>query len=213
MGYIYKITNDINDKVYVGKTCKTPTERFAEHCREYKKDRAKNRPLYRAMNKYGVEHFKIETIGEYPEEELENMEIYWIGYYNGYTNGYNATKGGDGKILFNHAQILERIKEYPYPILVANEFDCCIDIVEDIAKINNIQVKNYYIEQSKKRVAMIDKNTNEIIHQFESTQEAAKWCIENNAATGKVDGTHIAAVCRGNSNRKTAYGYKWEYIE
>ena len=213
MGYIYKITNDINDKVYVGKTCNTPAERFHKHCLDSKRKTMEKRPLYVAMNKYGVEHFKVETIGEYPEEELENMEIYWIGYYNGYTDGYNATKGGDGKILYNHQEILDRLKECPYPVIIANEFGCCPEIVRDIAKINNIEIKNYWVEQSKRQVAMIDKKTNKIIRQFESTQEAAKWCIENNAATGKVDGTHIAAVCRGNSNRKTAYGYKWEYVE
>jgi len=55
------------------------------------------RPLYSAINKYGIEHFKIEKIEECGIDILNEREIYWIDYYHSYHNGYNATKGGDGK--------------------------------------------------------------------------------------------------------------------
>ena len=74
MGYIYKISNDINDKVYIGKTCETVNSRFKEHLRDYKKDTEENRPLYRAMNKYGIEHFSIEQIDECPDSQLVGRE-------------------------------------------------------------------------------------------------------------------------------------------
>ena len=60
MGYVYCITNLINGKQYVGKTTSTIEERFKEHCRDSRKERCSKRPLYDAMNKYGVENFKIE---------------------------------------------------------------------------------------------------------------------------------------------------------
>ena len=60
MSYIYKITNDINNKVYVGKTNLTIEKRFREHCTDSKKFTIEKRPLYNAMNKYGIEHFHIE---------------------------------------------------------------------------------------------------------------------------------------------------------
>jgi hypothetical protein len=213
MGYIYKITNDINDKVYVGKTClPTIEQRFAEHLRDAKKPQLEKRPLYRAINKYGAEHFAISLIGEYPDEELNDYEIYWIGYYNGYTCGYNATKGGDGKMYLDHDAILARLKEYPYPIQVANEFNCSSDMVRQIATSNNIQVRNYGIDQNKQPVCMIDKNTNEVLKIFDSAVDGAKWCVDNGKASGIPDGTHIVAVCK-NTNRKTAYGYKWKYVK
>jgi group I intron endonuclease len=64
MAYIYMITNEINGKVYVGKTEESIQKRFVEHCADSKKERNKNRPLYRAMNKYGVENFTIHLLEE-----------------------------------------------------------------------------------------------------------------------------------------------------
>lgn len=57
MGYIYCITNLVNQKKYVGKTIYSITERFKEHCSDSKRERCEKRPLYDAMNKYGIENF------------------------------------------------------------------------------------------------------------------------------------------------------------
>lgn len=51
MAFIYKITNDINQKVYIGKTEREVEERFKEHCRAYRQERYEKRPLYAAMKK------------------------------------------------------------------------------------------------------------------------------------------------------------------
>lgn len=109
MEYIYCITNIINNKQYVGKTTSTIEERFKEHCRDSRKTRCNKRPLYNAMNKYGIENFKIEEI-EYIEDDklLAEREIYWINELNTYGyNGYNASKGGDGKILYDYNEIID----------------------------------------------------------------------------------------------------------
>jgi hypothetical protein len=63
------------------------------------------RPLYSAMRKYGANHFSIELIEECPVEEASLREQYWIGYYKGYTEGYNATLGGDGKTFINREEV------------------------------------------------------------------------------------------------------------
>lgn len=80
MSYIYKIVNDIDNKVYVGKTDFSVEKRFKEHCNDAFRDRNKDRPLYSAIKKYGVNHFRFEIIEETcnPEER----EIYWILYAN-----------------------------------------------------------------------------------------------------------------------------------
>lgn len=100
MGLIYKITNDINGKIYIGKTEFSLEKRFKEHCQDAFRERCEKRPLYAAMRKYGIEHFHIELIEEtnIPEER----EKYWIDYYNTYKYGYNATIGGDGSCLYDH---------------------------------------------------------------------------------------------------------------
>lgn len=58
--YIYKITNQINGKIYIGKTLKDISSRWREHCKAAKKVCCEKRPLYMAINKYGIENFKIE---------------------------------------------------------------------------------------------------------------------------------------------------------
>lgn len=96
MGYIYKITNEINQKVYIGLTSKSIEERWKQHI-QASKNLSLNRPLYVALRKYGIENFSIKLIEEVDDDFLGEREIYWITYYNSYKNGYNATLGGDGK--------------------------------------------------------------------------------------------------------------------
>ena len=99
MGRIYKITNDINNKVYIGQTIKTLTKRWQQHKCNSTKEYFKQIVLYKAFKKYGIEHFHIEEIEEVENDLLDEREKYWIQYYNCYgNNGYNATIGGDGGV-------------------------------------------------------------------------------------------------------------------
>lgn len=99
MSFIYKITNKINDKVYIGYTSRTPDRRFYEHTWE-----AENRIdedsscLHKAMNKYGINSFTIEVIEEFSEDEKDwqELEKFYIQQYNSLVpNGYNILIGGD----------------------------------------------------------------------------------------------------------------------
>lgn len=92
-GYIYKITNKVNGKAYVGKTTDTVQVRWEEHLKDSKRKRCVNRPLYRAIGKYGADAFAIETLEEADLDVLSEREIYWIEYFNTYSDGYNATSG------------------------------------------------------------------------------------------------------------------------
>lgn len=108
-GYIYKITNNFNDKIYIGQTARDIDTRFAEHCSE---TRGHSR-LHNAIQKYGWKNFKIEEIEKIPLSKLDEREIYWIKYYDS-TNkekGYNITKGGNNASFHprNYRQI--RVKE------------------------------------------------------------------------------------------------------
>ena len=96
---VYKITNIINGKLYIGQTLDYE-ERVRHHKQTpfRKNSKEKNRPLYRAMRKYGIENFKFEIIDTAETiEELNEKEIYWIGYYDSCVDnnkGYNLDKGG-----------------------------------------------------------------------------------------------------------------------
>ena len=64
------------------------------------------------MNKYGIENFKVEQL-EYVEDDslLSDKEIYWIKELDTYgSKGYNASKGGDGTILYDYNEIIELAK-------------------------------------------------------------------------------------------------------
>lgn len=96
-GYIYKITNVINKKIYIGKTKSSIQTRFKQHLYSVTHHKSKSM-LYDAMNKYGADNFIIEEIDfAYTLQELNDKEIYWISYYDSRnpTKGYNICKGGE----------------------------------------------------------------------------------------------------------------------
>jgi group I intron endonuclease len=73
-GKIYKITNTVNDEVYIGSTCKTLQERFSNHMRSCRCDPQKaHYPLYKMMKEFGAEKFFIELVQEAPCESLEQL--------------------------------------------------------------------------------------------------------------------------------------------
>lgn len=92
---IYKITNKINGKVYIGQTITSLERRWIQHCSDSKK-KSKNMAIIIAIQKYGKENFTIEQIDTAnTRTELDQKEAYWIKYYNSLSpNGYNLTTGG-----------------------------------------------------------------------------------------------------------------------
>lgn len=96
--FIYKITNKLNGKIYIGQTT-NPTRRFQEHrAKGYSQEEEKI--LYKAFDKYGISNFSFEIL-----EEVENYnerEKYWIKVFNSMApNGYNMTPGGDEPPVFH----------------------------------------------------------------------------------------------------------------
>lgn len=94
---IYKITNKMNGKIYIGQSVNIE-HRWTQH---------RNRPFnplssqydsyfYRSIRKYGLENFTFEVIEQCTKQELNQKEQYWIHYYNSNVSdvGYNLTDGG-----------------------------------------------------------------------------------------------------------------------
>ena len=93
---IYKITNKINGKIYVGQSIDIE-ERWKQH--EYKafntNSNAYNSAIHQAFRKYGVENFEYQVIELCSVEELDEKEIYWIDKLDTLSpNGYNILPGG-----------------------------------------------------------------------------------------------------------------------
>ena len=106
MGFIYLITNKLNNKQYVGKTEYTIIDRWKEHKKNYKTLRD-GMPIHKAMNKYGEGYFEISQLEECEDALLNERERYWIKHYNTYYEGYNATLGGDGTPKYEKDKIRE----------------------------------------------------------------------------------------------------------
>lgn len=126
-GCIYIIRNKINNKVYIGQTTQAMDERFKQHCKPSEHKRHKY-TLYRAMTKYGVENFYYEIIEEnIPVNKLNTKEIYYIEKYNSYVknNGYNSTKGGDGRLI-------NKIQDIEYVIFEIKKGRFVSDIAKEI---------------------------------------------------------------------------------
>ena len=114
---IYKITNKINGKCYIGQSINIK-QRFRDH-----KNCKVDKPLYRAFKKYGLKNFKFEILEECSKEELNEKEIYYIAFYNSTTdgNGYNLEHGGElrDRVLCEEAEtkrvenFKKAIKEMP----------------------------------------------------------------------------------------------------
>ncbi len=85
---IYKITNKINGKVYIGQTSRTLNARWMQHIRNAKK--GVKTKFYNALRKYGAENFTVEVLCRaYSKEQLNDLEIYYIHKYDSINTGYN----------------------------------------------------------------------------------------------------------------------------
>lgn len=94
MAHIYKITNAVDGKVYVGKTNRTISKRFKLHI---SKHNTGTTYLYRAMRLHGLANFSISEIEEVCEVDASTREQFWIVKLGTKVPlGYNMTNGGDG---------------------------------------------------------------------------------------------------------------------
>ena len=70
MGYIYKITNKLNNKKYIGKTTETIAIRWRQHCKRAETDFSRTEHFITAIRKYGKENFMVECIEQVDDEKL-----------------------------------------------------------------------------------------------------------------------------------------------
>ena len=109
-GYIYKITNTVNGKVYIGLTTNNFNKRYSAkgegiervynyYLQRIKKEQFYNKHLLNSIEKYGFEAFEVikEFDTAYSIEELKEKERYWVSFYksNDANYGYNRTEGGE----------------------------------------------------------------------------------------------------------------------
>lgn len=203
---IYKATNLLNGKIYIGQTVRSLEERVQEHMRH------KKSVFDKALAKYGIDNFEIAIIDNAETiDELNEKEAYWIKYYNSFSeNGYNMCEGGGNTKGYHHKDISKKAMSEKKKVAYIGE--------------GNPFYGKYHSEATRKRFSETRKGrklteewkihisegsickrkvknieTNEI---FDSIKEAAEKY--------NIKATHITRVCRG--KRKKTGGFHWEYI-
>lgn len=95
---IYKFTNKINFKSYIGQSIDIEKRRKTHIQRAFcdtESNKEYNKTFYCAIRKYGIENFTFEILKICPQDELNDWEKYFIKLYDSYKHGYNEDEGGN----------------------------------------------------------------------------------------------------------------------
>lgn len=228
MAIIYKITNKINGKVYIGQTITPLNQRMSKH---YSRANTEENPtgLHAAMKKYGRDNFDVEIVCECSTEELDDKERYYIEFYDSYNSGYNLTRGGqDGigsRILFDKEKVIEAYNRHKTISDTAKELNCGYRTLSNYLKENNIPilykptgnlenlqkgVGNRFKEgDGVKSVRITDLNM-----EFPSLKDCAQWLIDNGYSKASCMDYARKGLSRAlKGERKTYCGLHFEYLQ
>lgn len=217
IGYIYKITNNINKHSYVGQTQYFYEIRWKEHKTRYNNENSKsyNISLYKAFRKYGIENFSFEVIEECEHKKLDEREIFWIKYYDTFHNGYNETLGGSGSKIYeiDETLILSLYEKYKTINKVVLETKYNKSIVSAVLKKNNIYILQAQEHQKNKgkhiMVYSLDKT---LIKKFNSRSEVGEWLLLMKLSNAKnAMSAGYTVVYKLNNNIHLIYDLIWFY--
>jgi group I intron endonuclease len=193
---IYKITNSINDKVYIGQTVESLKKRWNRHtwvC-TIKRDAM---AITNAIVKYGKENFSIEEIDKADDiEELNKKEIYYINLYKSMSpNGYNLTSGGSNKRLSEETkrkisksnkgrkaseETIKKLSESHKGIKMSEESRNKLSMTNKGKKPSENTIRGS-IEHNQKTYTMISPN-GEVV----TFTNMKLFCLENNLSNSKL---------------------------
>lgn len=196
---IYKITNIINNKIYIGSS-NNIYKRKREHFSSLKNGTHCNIHLQRAYNIHGKSNFKFEVVEVCEEKDLLKIEqIYLDKYFDKGINCYNENPiackppSQQGKIPWNKGKHGIYSKE-------------------TLQKISNSKKGMKYPEEARQKLINIARSKI-----FDTSKKVL--CVETNTIFKSIkEAERITGVCRSNipkccnGTRKTAGGYHWEWV-
>ena len=227
---IYKVTNKVNGKIYIGQTIRTLEQRKWQHL-----DAAKNgckTHFYNAIRKYGEDNFIFEIIDEASTlSELNELERYYIAKFNCIENGYNMVDGGNNNVMFlddvkqkhlesmrsdeTRAKISKSMKQYrkehPWTDEQKQKFSK--------SKLGNKNFSGHHLsvehreainKKLRKKVYCINEQ-GEKRQEFNSVKKAAMWWYENGFSDRKNYYDLCNVIKKSNIENKYVRGLKWIY--
>lgn len=192
---IYKITNTINNKIYIGQSVRIK-DRWNEHCNPSPN---KHSIISQAIKKYGKENFTFEVIEECSQDQLDEREVFWIKYYNSFEDGYNLTRGGSHGFYYDIEAIYQEYLKINNIAQTAKKIGCSANTVRKVLHSKGIFGSEL---QDYKPVECLNPKTLQVVKQFDSIQDAADFAkVSRNAIYMALCGKH-----------KTSAGYYWREI-
>jgi len=202
MGYIYKITNIIDKKIYIGQTKNSLEERWKSHLRK----NSNCRYLSSAIKKHEIINFKFELVCISFDENLDEIEKEYIKKFNCLVpNGYNLKEGGNSskhneETKHKISQSLKGRKDiiYAKPQLGKPHKEETKQKISKATKGRKFKVESYI--KRCKTVLQLDDNNN-IVNEYISIREAAR--------ANNMSFSTISFCC--NEKRNNANGFKWKF--
>ena len=178
---IYKITNLINNKIYIGQTVH-PDKRWWEHC-----NRAHTHyddyPIHLAIEKYGEDNFQFEVL-EWTED-YDNREKELIKQFNSLSpDGYNLIEGGPSPIMCGEAHPRNKVKDIDLPLIImdlknnklsdrdiAKKYNLTDKIIADInhGYTHKVDNENYPLRKRRGSQKLTEKEAEEIKNLLRTT--------------------------------------------
>ena len=209
--FVYKISNSINNKVYIGITSYSIEERYKWHVRDCK--RGVDKKLYKAMRKYGVENFRIDLLEEVSDAiVVEEREEFYIEKYDSFNNGYNASPASHG--IIRHTEKAKRLMSEKAKGRKQNR-----EVIEkrsaSMKKFweENIDLRERYAEEARRKFKG-KKHTDEFRDSARqrmlgaTRKEETKQKISK-ANKGRTQHTHICIYC--NKEGKSSAMFRWHF--
>jgi len=212
MGYIYKIKNKIDNKIYIGQTTQDLETRWKGHLR----NSSNCRYLKSAFKKYGIKNFDFQLVCITFDNQLDDMEIKYIEQYNCLVpNGYNIRLGGNsGK---HHEDTKRKIGE----TLKTKYKNGMVNSMPQLGKPHN-QITKQKISDTLKGHKRSQESINKqiITKRNKRNRKIIQFDIEGNRLNSFYTCTeaaeyigctlsNISSCCNGVT--KTSKGYVWKY--
>ena len=227
---IYKITNLINGKIYIGQTIRSLSDRWAEHLRASNNNSYLH--IHCAMRKYGANNFSIETIDTATsKEELDHKEKFWISHFNSTDPcfGYNCSYGGESNPMgfpltktrhdtkMRDDAVRKRISESMCIYRKNNPFTAetrekiskkMIGNKNGVGKIRPRTAVEATSAAHRKGVYCVDTDGN-VVAEFNSVKDASQWVASHRNFKNIRSGSRL--IKKSYETGKFINGLKWIY--
>jgi group I intron endonuclease len=213
MGYIYKVTNTINNKIYIGQTKYSVAWRWHTHLYATFTNTAgdHNSLLHKAIRKYGIDAFKVEIIEQCNNKDLNEAEIKYIKKFKSADKdfGYNISLGGGG-LLFYRDEDIKKLWDDGY---AASEIARLLpqSIGRNTVRLRLLGMGVNETEIRKRGCEAISRSKHKLIYQYTKDGKYIKSFYSAKEASKETKSNPANIAMCANGEIKSAGGYQWSY--